>query len=97
VLKESLSGEVYLRSQASSDPESGDMFRMALVLESKERGVLVKLAGGVRVSKASGRIVTEFQDNPQLPVEHIELALKAGPVRHWPRRPRVAPRRSRPS
>ena len=79
VLKETLTGDVYLRSQASNDPESGDMFRMALVLENKERGVLVKLAGGVKVNTTTGRIVTEFDNNPQLPVEHVELALKTGP------------------
>jgi uncharacterized repeat protein (TIGR01451 family) len=79
VLTESLTGRVYLRSQASSDPESGDMFRLALVLENKERGILVKLPGSVRVSKSTGRIVTEFNNNPQLPVDHIELSLKTGP------------------
>ena len=79
VLKETLSGGVYIRSQASDDPESGQMFRMALVLQNQDRGVLVKLGGAIRVSKDSGRIVTEFDNNPQLPVEHIALHLKEGP------------------
>jgi hypothetical protein len=79
LLKEELTGGVYIRSQASSDPESGDMFRMAIVLESKERGILVKLPGSIRVNKDSGRIVTEFKNNPQLPVEQIKLSLKSGP------------------
>ena len=79
LLKETLSGGVYIRTQASDDPESGDMFRMALVLQNKERGVLVKLGGSIKVNKDTGRIVTEFDNNPQLPVEHIELTLKSGP------------------
>ncbi|MES1193567.1 MAG: hypothetical protein ABUM26_04530, partial [Solirubrobacterales bacterium] len=79
LLSEELSGGVYIRSQASGDPESGDMFRMALVLENKERGILVKLPGSIRVNKDTGRIVTEFEDNPQLPVERIKLSLKSGP------------------
>ena len=79
LLKETLSGEVYVRSQASDDPESGQMFRMALVLKNQDRGVLVKLAGAIRVSKDTGRIVTEFDNNPQLPVDHIALHLKGGP------------------
>jgi hypothetical protein len=79
LLEEELSGGVYIRSQASNDPESGEMFRMALILENKERGVLVKLPGAIRVNKDTGRIVTEFDNNPQLPVEHIALSLKSGP------------------
>ena len=79
LLNEELSGGVYIRSQASDDPESGDMFRMAVVLENKERGILVKLPGAIRVNKVTGRIVTEFVNNPQLPVEQVTLSLKSGP------------------
>jgi hypothetical protein len=78
LLTEPLSGGVFIRSQASNDPESGDMFRMALVLENEQRGVLVKLPGAVRVNETTGRIVTEFANNPQMPVEHINLQLKGG-------------------
>jgi hypothetical protein len=78
ILAEKLSGGVFLRSQASDDPASGEMFRMALVVKSDERGVLVKLAGAIRVNPDTGRIVTEFKNNPQLPVDHISLKLKAG-------------------
>lgn len=78
LLEEDLTGGVYIRSQASGDPESGEMFRLALALENVERGVYVKLGGAVRVSAATGRIVTEFEDNPQLPVERIALTLKSG-------------------
>ena len=79
VLTEQLTGDVFLRTQASDDPESGAMFRIALVLRNDERGLLVKLAGAVRVGAATGRIVATFDDNPQLPVEHIALRLKDGP------------------
>jgi hypothetical protein len=79
VLKESLSGEVYVRSQASDDPESGEMFRAALVVQNRERGILIKLAGQIRVNPDTGRITAEFDDNPQVPVDHIQLHLKAGP------------------
>ena len=79
LLADELSGGVYLRSQASDDPESGAMFRIAVVLDSPKRGILVKLAGRIRVNKDTGRIVTEFDDNPQIPVEQISLHLKTGP------------------
>jgi hypothetical protein len=79
LLKETLNGDVYIRSQASDDPQSGEMFRVALVVQSKERGILIKLAGHIRVNPDTGRIVAEFDDNPQVPVDHIQLHLKAGP------------------
>jgi hypothetical protein len=79
VLKDPLVGSVYLRSQNSGDPESGEMFRLALTLESKERGVLVKLPGSVFVNKDTGRVVTQFDNNPQLPVSTLSLQLKSGP------------------
>ena len=48
MLEETLSGAVYVGSQLSDDPESGDMFRIILALENAERGVFVKLLGKVR-------------------------------------------------
>jgi hypothetical protein len=79
VLTEPLTGTVFLRTQASDDPESGDMFRLALVIDNEERGVRIKLPGAVKVNSATGRIVTEFKNNPQLPVSEISLRLKSGP------------------
>jgi hypothetical protein len=77
-LKDPLIGGVYLRTQNSMDPASGEMFRLALVLENAERGVLVKLPGQVKVDPGTGRITTEFVENPQLPVSKITLRLKDG-------------------
>jgi hypothetical protein len=79
LLAEELSGGVFIRSQNSDDPESGEMFRMALVLENEERGISVRLPGQVRADAATGRLVTTFDNNPELPVSSIELDLKDGP------------------
>jgi hypothetical protein len=79
LLRKELSGSVYLRTQNSGDPESGEMFRLALVLALPERGLLIKLAGSAKVNKDTGQITTEFVDNPQVPVDHIKLDLKGGP------------------
>jgi hypothetical protein len=78
VLEEPIEGNIYLRSQASDNPESGEMFRIALVLKNEDRGVLVKLPGALRVSESTGRITASFKDNPQLPVEDIALDFKSG-------------------
>jgi hypothetical protein len=79
VLEEELSGAVYIGSQLSDDPESGDMFRIILALENVERGIFVKLLGRVRADTQTGRLVTTFAGNPQLPVSAISLRFKDGP------------------
>jgi hypothetical protein len=72
VLSELLTGTVYLRTQNSDDPESGEMFRLALLLKSEARGLLM-------ANKDTGRLTAVFADNPQLPVSSISLELKSGP------------------
>ncbi len=79
VLDEPVKGGVYIRSQNSMEPGSGEMFRLALVLQNEKRGVDVRLPGQVRVDEATGRIETTFDNNPELPVSSIELSLKDGP------------------
>ncbi len=79
VLEKPVEGGVYIRSQNSGDPESGEMFRLALVLEDEARGISVRLPGQVRVDEATGRIETTFDNNPELPVSNIALRLKDGP------------------
>jgi hypothetical protein len=79
LLDEPVKGGVYIRSQNSSDPESGEMFRLALVLENKDRGISIRLPGQVRVNEDTGRIETTFDNNPELPVSSIKLTLKDGP------------------
>ena len=74
-----LSGAIYVGTQRSDDPESGEMFRVFMVLENDQRGLRVKLPGAVRANAATGRLETTFGDNPQLPVSTIRLAFKGGP------------------
>jgi hypothetical protein len=79
LLEEPVEGDVYIRSQNSDDPESGELFRLALVLEDDKRGIDVRLAGQVRADSATGRLVTTFDNNPELPVSGINVAFKSGP------------------
>jgi hypothetical protein len=78
VLKETLSGALYLRTQNSDDPESGEMFRVVLVLSNPERGLLIKLPGSIVADKSTGQLKATFADNPQMPVSKISLKLKSG-------------------
>ncbi|HWC49698.1 MAG TPA: hypothetical protein VG448_12520 [Solirubrobacterales bacterium] len=79
LLEEPLGGSVYLRAQNSQDPESGQMYRLAIVLHSAERGVDVKLPGSLIVNKDTGQLTTTFDELPQLPFESMQLNLDAGP------------------
>jgi hypothetical protein len=79
LLEDSLDGAVYLRTQNSQDPRSGEMYRLAIVLHSAERGVDVKLPGSLVVDEATGQLTTAFRDLPQLPFESMQLHLKTGP------------------
>ena len=79
LLDEKLTGGVYVGTQESDDPLSGRMFRMFIALNSEERGIRVKLLGQIRIDPGTGRIETTFDNNPQVPVSHISLTLKAGP------------------
>ncbi len=79
LLEEKLSGGVYVGTQESDDPLSGQMFRMFIALNNEERGIRVKLPGQIRVDPATGRIETTFDNNPQVPVSNISLHLKGGP------------------
>ncbi len=79
LLTEPISGAVFLRSQASQDPESGDLFRLALEIRDDDRGVAIKLPGSLVVDAETGQLTTRFDDLPQLPFETMRLRLKAGP------------------
>jgi hypothetical protein len=79
LLEKPLGGSVYVLTQNSDRPESGEMFRLGLVVDDVARGVLVKLRGNLVVDEATGRITTVFKNNPEMPVESIKLSLKDGP------------------
>jgi hypothetical protein len=82
LLDKPLTGALYVGSQQSDDPASGRMFRIFMALESKQRGIIVKLGGEVRTlgdeKTGAGRVVTTFDSNPQVPVSNITVRLDGG-------------------
>jgi hypothetical protein len=54
LLDEPLRGSVYVGSQKSPDPLSGEMFRLFIEARDDERGVTIKLPGEVRADPATG-------------------------------------------
>lgn len=78
LLREQLSGSVFVGRQRSSDPESGELFRVLLYAASEARGVYVKLPGQVRADATTGRVEAVFANDPQLPFARLALRFKGG-------------------
>jgi hypothetical protein len=79
LLDHPIEGSVFLRSQASSDPASGDLFRLAIELRSDRDGIAIKLPGSLVVNPETGQMTTRFAELPQLPFESMQLHFKEGP------------------
>jgi hypothetical protein len=79
LLDEPLTGEMVLGQPKSTDPTSGEMFRLFLVLRDPDRGLVAKVYGSTVADPATGRLRTTFASNPELPFDHLRLDLKAGP------------------
>jgi hypothetical protein len=79
LLDEPLEGGIYVRTQASGDPGSGDLFRIAIVIDDARTGVRLKLPGRVAADPGTGRLVATFDDNPQVPFSRLSLTFKDGP------------------
>jgi hypothetical protein len=73
-----LTGDLVLGTPKSTDPASGQMFRLFLVLRNKDRGLLAKIHGTSTADPETGRIVATFDRNPRVPVENIKVSLKGG-------------------
>jgi hypothetical protein len=73
-----LTGEVILGTPKSTDPASGEMFRLFLVLRNADRNVLAKVYGSSVADPQTGRLTATFDKNPRVPVENINVKIKGG-------------------
>ena len=78
LLSEELSGQVVLGSPKSTDPQSGEMLRMFLVIRNRERGLVAKIYGSAVADPSTGRVTATFDNNPQLPFDTLSLDIKGG-------------------
>jgi hypothetical protein len=78
LLEEPLRGHVVLGDPKSTDPASGEMFRMFIVVKDVERGVIAKVYGSATADPASGRLTATFDENPRVPFEAMRLDFKQG-------------------
>ena len=79
LLDHPIDGSVFLRTQNSSDPASGEMFRIAMEIRSDDDGLDIKLPGAVKVDAGTGRMTAVFDNLPQLPFATMRLHFKDGP------------------
>ncbi len=89
-LHEELEGDIYVGEQKSTDPESGEEFRILVEAKSEAEGIVVRLVGNVKANKATGQLTGVFTDKlvsplagplpeglPQVPFESVKLTFDA--------------------
>jgi hypothetical protein len=69
----SLKGNVYLATQQSRDPASGNLYRVFLDAGSTKYNVDVRLVGNVKANPTTGQLTTTFKENPQVPFTTVRL------------------------
>ncbi len=76
LLPEPLEGSVYLAEQ--NENPFGSLVAMYIYVEDPKAGVIVKVAGEVKLNEQTGQILTTFPDNPPLPFEDATLHFYGG-------------------
>jgi hypothetical protein len=90
-LSEPLVGDVYVGEQKSSDPESGEQFRILLEAKSEQEGINARLVGHVKANKTTGELNAVIDDQlsneffgqlpsglPQVPFKEIRVHFDGG-------------------
>jgi hypothetical protein len=76
LLDHTVSGSVYLAKQG--DNPFGALLAMYITAHDPESGVVLKLPGRIAAGE-DGRLLTTFDEQPQLPFENLHLDLFGGP------------------
>jgi hypothetical protein len=85
-LAKPLVGDIYVGTQQSSNPESGEMFRILVEAKEEDEGIDVRLVGNVSADKTTGQLITTFNEKqvgelagalpeglPQVPFTSVKL------------------------
>ncbi len=77
LLDHKLSGGVYV-AKPYQNP-FGSLLAIYLVVEDEQTGIVAKLAGEVTPDSQTGQLTATFTENPQLPIEDVDLHFFEGP------------------
>ncbi len=77
LLPEPLQGSIYLAKQ-SANPLNSLFALYAVVHDTENRGVLVKLPGSLSLDPATGQATTTFDGLPEFPVDHLSVQFRGG-------------------
>lgn len=85
-LERPLKGDIYVGTQNSNNPESGEQFRVLVEAKEPEEGIAVRLVGHTAANKTTGQLTTTFDEQevgplagklpqglPQAPFEAVTL------------------------
>lgn len=84
-LAEPLIGDVYVGEQESTNPESGDLYRILIEAKNENEGIAARLVGRVKADAKTGQLTAEIYDDlktqftdqpaglPQVPFQEIRL------------------------
>jgi hypothetical protein len=70
-----LTGNVYLATQQSRDPASGNEYRVFLDAESASRGLSIRLLANVSANPQTGQLTAQVHEAPQLPFDSVRVTL----------------------
>ena len=76
LFEEPLGGSLYLAEPY--DNPAGSMVALYMVVKSPQRGVIVKVAGGIVADSRTGQLVTTFENLPQLPYSRFTVSFRQG-------------------
>ncbi len=76
---DSLHGTVYTAEPTSSDPTTGNQFRVFLTVESERFGVNVRLIGHVFPNLSTGQLKIVVDENPQATFRSFKVHINGGP------------------
>jgi hypothetical protein len=78
LLDRPIGGTMYLGEPKSTDPSSGEMFRLFVVARDDDFGIMIKLPGSATADPATGKLHATFENNPRLPFDSLSVKLKGG-------------------
>ena len=70
-----LTGNVYLGTQQSRDPASGNEYRVFIDAESASRGLSIRLLANVSANPQTGQLTAQVHEAPQLPFDSVRVTL----------------------